>query len=880
MILKTKAIENFLTLASSPLAKRYTSEMEVQVNVAQDGGTKIKSGNSGFAFTDGVEIWKPFRIPFSAGTEAEYLDSGLTYNLQTHAEGIGMTGWNYVKRQSLWVGFDIDSITNHKAGLSTAELDEVLNVFLSLSYASVYKSTSGKGYHIYVDFSEPIITNNHNEHSAVARSLLELMCIDTQYDFKGKIDCLGGILWVWHRKTGNSNGLTLVKQGEPFDSVRLPSNWKDHVSVTSKRTKRVHLKDKKLEDLAIGLAEFPLQQSQKDLLSWMSKDSKYSWWYVQDLKMLVTHTIDLKRAFTELNMVGVFDTSSTGSSEQNCFCFPLSNGGWVVRRFGKSVKEHSSWLTDEHGWTKCFINCKPDLATACRFVGGQLDSKGFFHFLNGSLLNKVLEIVEIPYQIEADLALNKFKCSMKGNKVILQSSLPISQLPEGWVEGYECIEKVLFYKDSETDDNKMINLDHVCRPCISMGKEAGWLVRINDLWVEHPTPNVQKMVQSIFPDMSQKEIIVSLGKSLLAPWILVNEPFKEEYLGNRQWNHNSAQLAFIPERGACNSWFSILEHCGKELDNCLDEWCKTNDILSGRDYMLAWVASMFQRPYIHLPYLFLFSKEQNTGKSTFHSALRMLFKNERGYVRADRSLENTSGFNGELYNAICCVIEEVDLGMNKLAYARIKDYTTSPEISIRKLYHDPFPALNTTHWIQCSNNPCACPIEDHSDTRVVCLQVEPLIKAIPDYDFMATLREEAPAFLWEILKYPLPNPNSRLGLPSLTTPSKTEITSTNMNVLQRYVAERLYPCNGHAISFNDFYNRFYSWLVNINSKSVTFWNKNKVTTTWNHPTIIIDELKGEKTIFNASWAPEEPKKYKWIKTEYTIKKLTDDGKIL
>ena len=62
-------------------------------------------------------------------------------------------------------------------------------------------------------------------------------------------------------------------------------------------------------------------------------------------------------------------------------------------------------------------------------------------------------------------------------------------------------------------------------------------------------------------------------------------------------------------------------------------------VLTGADYLKCWIAALFQEPMEPLPYLFLYSQEQNTGKSILHEALSLLLT--RGVVRAEhiRALE-------------------------------------------------------------------------------------------------------------------------------------------------------------------------------------------------------------------------------------------------
>jgi hypothetical protein len=126
-LLKTEAIKNLLKYSSAQhLAALYNYNMEVQVNVAKDDGERVSEvykGRRWMGYRKNDETWKSFRIPWSAKNNPLYEDSELNFNLAKHVEGIGMTGWDWVDLQSLWVGYDFDSIANHKLGLSIEELE-------------------------------------------------------------------------------------------------------------------------------------------------------------------------------------------------------------------------------------------------------------------------------------------------------------------------------------------------------------------------------------------------------------------------------------------------------------------------------------------------------------------------------------------------------------------------------------------------------------------------------------------------------------------------------------------------------------------------------------------------------------------------------------
>ena len=97
---KTVAVKNFLTASThSDLASLYHLGMEVQINVAQDGGERISTegfqGRIWHSYSDGIQNWFSFRIPHKAFSKPEYIDAEIKYDLAEHAEGIGLTGWNW-----------------------------------------------------------------------------------------------------------------------------------------------------------------------------------------------------------------------------------------------------------------------------------------------------------------------------------------------------------------------------------------------------------------------------------------------------------------------------------------------------------------------------------------------------------------------------------------------------------------------------------------------------------------------------------------------------------------------------------------------------------------------------------------------------------------
>ena len=198
---KTKAIELFLKAKThADLASLYHSGMEAQVNVAQDGGSRVEGdfqGRRWLGWTDGLTTWKSLRIPRNAATTPEYQDSEMSFNLEEHVEAIGMTGWCWTERCSKWVAFDFDAILGHSEKsskkLTETEMLAVQEAACRIPWVSVRRSTGGRGLHLYV-FLDSVPTANHNEHAALGRAVLGVMSALAGYDFENQVDVCGGVL--------------------------------------------------------------------------------------------------------------------------------------------------------------------------------------------------------------------------------------------------------------------------------------------------------------------------------------------------------------------------------------------------------------------------------------------------------------------------------------------------------------------------------------------------------------------------------------------------------------------------------------------------------------------------------------------------------------
>lgn len=842
---KTEAIKNFLTDHTlKDLAELYTFDMEVQVNVAQENGERIEGefkGKKWLGWSDGINSWKPFRIPYAANTKPEYTDSVMSYDLSKYAEGIGMTGWDWKNKVSRWVAYDFDAIVGHSEKhakkLTDTELQEVRDKLNDIDWTTIRYSTSGSGLHIYVHLYPYIQTNTHTEHAALARAILGVMSAKTGFNLEAKVDACGQNMWVWHRKMKGTHGLQVIKTGSPLSQV--PPNWKDHLSVINGHKKRIVPKfvdeddaEKLFNELTGQRSRVELDEEHRKLIKFI-ESTEYTSWYDADNNMFVTHTFALKAAHKELDLKGVFETLSQGQEgEQNCFCYPIRNGGWVVRRYTRGVAEHRTWDQDRNGWTRCYFNSEPNLKTLAMYYGGVEHPQGGYVFNEAEMAQKVAS------QLGSNLSIPNFALTRparlkdgKDGKIsieIEQQQHDHSEQMKDWILERGKWKRVLLVRDNQTNEIDIGNYDDIIRHLVDEnGNDLGWVVKTDGFWRSEPISHVSMFLEAFGLDRNQVKRV--LGASVIRCWRIVNKPFDVEYPGERQWNRHAPQFRYPPSTDLDNlhypTWLKILNHCGSSLDEYIlqNDWCKINGILTGADYLKCWIASVFQKPTEPLPYLFFYSREQNTGKSIFHEALSLLVTS--GVVRADQALGDTQ-FNGELENAVVCVIEETDLSgaKNKTTYNKIKDWVTSRQLPIRKLYETARLITNTTHWIHCTNDENSVPMFP-GDTRIIMIHVPALEEVIAKRDLIRSLTKEAPDFLASIVNLELPECNDRLNLPVIVTSDKIDSEQGNKTPLDLFIEEKCFNYIGNTILLSEFHEQFSVWCDPV---SLKYWSKHRI----------------------------------------------------
>lgn len=842
---RSEAIKNLLEAKThADLAALYNHNMEVQLNVAQDDGERVEQdykGRSGLqSFANQFEKWSAFRIPKQANSDPIDNDCDVYGDLYKHAEGVGMTGWDWENRLSRWVAYDFDALTGHSEKhakkLTDTELQNLREVVAAIPWVTIRLSTSGSGIHLYV-FLEPVTTQNHTEHAALARAILGHMASLTAFDFQSKVDTCGGNMWVWHRKMAGTPGLKLIKQGERL--VDVPPNWKDHVRVVTGAGRKtipefvVNNADANpalvdlFEEVTAQKTRIPLDPEHQKLIKFLHDKGACAWWD-QDHHMLVTHTVYLQEAHQALQLRGVFKTNAKGEnygSDHNCFAYPLKRGGWVVRRYTPGVAEESTWDQDGKGWTRSYLNRESDLPTACRAYGGKENKSGGFVFREGEVAAKAALMLGIDLKLPLWASNRETVLKPHKENKILASFTKVKDvdrsddIPEWLAEG-KVWQRIFDGNAAPQAAPEVGNFDDAIRHILSSGNtDLGWVVRSEREWIEEPKGNIKDFLSGQMK-LKPGQVIEILGSAVARPWKVVCRPFEEEYPRSsvgREWNRKAPQLRYKPntnENLNYPTWLKILDHCGKSLDEPVKKhaWCKSNGILKGSDYLKLWTASLFQEPLQPLPYLFFYGP-QDSGKSIFHESINECLITS-GVVRADNALINSSGFNAELEHAVLCVIEETDMSKSPTAYNRIKDWVTARMFPIHPKNKTPYDVINSTHWVHTANNYKACPIMG-GDTRITMCFVGELgeFDKMPKKQMLMKLEKEAPDYIAALLNLEIPDSNDRLNVPVISTEEKAQAQQATMNMLEEFLAEKCHFVPGTMILFSEFYDLFFAWLA-------------------------------------------------------------------
>jgi hypothetical protein len=727
--------------------------LEIQVNVKN--GTPVEGVANRF-FDEGFE-YSPIRWPRSASSDPVYFDPEQTWPPELFVSGIGSTGWDWHDRVSRWVGFDFDAITGHAkgVGVSDADLELVRAQVRILPFTEGRESTSGTGLHIYVGFEPPVPTANHTEHAVLGRAVLEHMARLIGLDLGEYVDACGGNMWIHH--TVKTAGLSLLWSPQRgIAETELPSDWRLRVKTATKRRTELEA----LEESA------PLSEKHRADINAIRK-SNYTVIWDDELGCLRTHTCALQG----VPHVGFFATVAPGTDPgtPNCFLFPLHESGWRVVRYSPGQTEHDSWVQDGVGWTHCLFNVPCNLETAlAHFELVQVKSGYVATFEQLTDIARMMGIEFSPPAVKP-----------RGITIAAHKNGVLARMPfnredgdelAGWARAGKNWERVI-------GNRRQSHKFDIVRFLVSEeNANLGWCCLIGNRYVDDGQAGaLLTPIRFGIPLKADREMYLSQQKQ--KAYTLVNIPFAPEYPETGQWNRWAAQFKFkaADHDGPTPHFDMVLDHCGKSLTPFvrLDDWCGDRNILSGGDYLLVWAASMFQRPFQLLPYLF-FVGPQNAGKSAFPKALGFLMS--RGFTKIDKVFKRNTTFDGELAGTILGLVEEATL-VGREAYNRIKDLTVTDWLQIEPKGLNSFRQRNCLHFVHTGNNLFDCPILEEDDTRINVIEVGELSEEQQVCEAMMKgyWEQEAPYFIRKLMNYKLPEPtqhDDRLFLPTFWTPAK------------------------------------------------------------------------------------------------------------
>jgi len=317
-------------------------------------------------------------------------------------------------------------------------------------------------------------------------------------------------------------------------------------------------------------------------------------------------------------------------------------------------------------------------------------------------------------------------------------------------------------------------------------KAQAWVIKdARSQWKDQPLSAVRMFIKGFGHD--DYEIAQVVQHHMNHNYQLTEIPFTEEELPDRIWNRFGARLSCTPMPGKFPHIQMILEHVGRNLQSAVEEndWCRNHGVANGAGYLKLWAAVIFRHPDRRLPGLFIWSPEQNIGKSSYGRMLTRGFLGENGWCELKKELTRDD-FNDQMKGAALCLLEELDLSANFQAYQLVKNYIDNPHLKLRGIYSKAVTEPNYTHFIHTANYRHFCPVYP-GDARLVLFRVDPYqgedltwkMKLCPLVD------EEMPAFLYHLLhEIELPPSAGRLYLPVLETEDKRQAIAERMAEMQ------------------------------------------------------------------------------------------------
>lgn len=177
-------------------------------------------------------------------------------------------------------------------------------------------------------------------------------------------------------------------------------------------------------------------------------------------------------------------------------------------------------------------------------------------------------------------------------------------------------------------------------------------------------------------------------------------------------------LSITPQAGDCEL---ILQHV-------YHVWCRQNRAVY--DYVLDWLAAMFQKPGEQARSAIILKSGQGTGKNVIADIFVRAFG---AHSTVCTKVKDLSGeFNDHLATAVFVFGNESIWGGNKDAEGGFKALITDDRMLVNRKYVPKFPVRNCTHLLMASNNDWVAPM-DVDDRRLCVLDLDETRKNDPAY---------------------------------------------------------------------------------------------------------------------------------------------------
>jgi len=221
-----------------------------------------------------------------------------------------------------------------------------------------------------------------------------------------------------------------------------------------------------------------------------------------------------------------------------------------------------------------------------------------------------------------------------------------------------------------------------------------------------------------------------------------------------QWGQRRSysQMVFRPEPGLVAGELSLPDEsalnlyqglaiqpkegdCSKMIEHIREIWCGGNAEL--HDYVMGWLARLFQHPDERGHTVLLLQSGQGTGKNIIIDELVRAFGDHATVcVKPD---DLVGKFNAHLATSVLVFANEAIWGGDKKLEGSLKSLVTDEEMFVEQKRIPKYRVLNRTHLIMASNNDWAAPI-DFDDRRFVVLEVSEARKG--DRAYFKALAEE------------------------------------------------------------------------------------------------------------------------------------------